>query len=129
MELHPTIVTLFQHFPTGYINSDFSFCIDSRSQITIPLEDIEHLWEVKPYLLSGASSEIVSGTVSIFPWVNAWYRMKLLKAVNRFCDTRLTREDFEDLNEAIGQYSNMKLAKDFVKHACHMGLIERYLEV
>ncbi|HFU4376109.1 TPA: hypothetical protein ACGO85_002141 [Streptococcus suis] len=128
MKQHPTVETLFQHFPNGHINSDFTFCVDPRGQITIPLDEIEHLHEVKPYLLAGASSEIVSGTVSIFPWVNALYRRRLLKAVNRFCDTRLTADDFRDLDSAFGQYSNMKLARDFVRHACHMGLIDRYLE-
>lgn len=122
-----TIVELFQAFPDAIINSSLEFVTDPRPRINtyFCLNGCETHFDIEVKLVEYMSRAA---------YKTQWYCRETdnrkvwdyhLRGINRFCYTRIDRENIEMIYARLGGGINHQLAKDFVRSGYNMDLLKR----
>lgn len=117
------IKTLFNHFEDGYISADWNFNLHNSS-VQLPLNAIDHEYDIAHVLIAFASHEIAFGSAQPLPILNFFHRESLRLKVNRFLRIKLSQKQYKAVSEAVGYGADrLTIAQNFVKFGYDMDYI------
>lgn len=128
MEIPKELARLSEAFPGGYVSTDWSFVLDSKSQVSIPLEPIETEQDTAQLVVAFASEQAYMGRVSPWFWKNWAYRARLRAGISKILRGTFTKADFGLMSFLLGECHNLSLAKTFVAYGANMSVLRRYLK-
>lgn len=121
--INDAVMRLLKSFPRSFINDNVEFVADGDVNEYFILRDCKNELDIQCKVLEWFSRGAYKTQSYTSKKKNDAFHAKMLKGINKFLDTKFTREDIAEIYTYLGNCCNHEKTLRFIESGYDMGIL------